>query len=276
MYNSLLRLIVAFEICIAAVILDMMYFKMSKLVHASLYMQSKYTKRNICHQKKTENLILHKIFQMDIGTGINTALLCLFNVAFMVAGIFLNSVVLISLWRSSQLRKKLCYFMILVLSCFDLAVVAIMHPLQNDDNMHGAITFNIGTTLNGFSMFALLVLNIERFLALSYPFFHQTSVTKRRLMFLLVALMILFASLLLLFQIQNSAQGTTSDNYCIFGAVHLPQLQYVYNCEIKTRQRQSCRIRWPRKNKAQVSVQIVFYLFIDGYLLFRLFLPTTC
>ena len=137
MYNSLLRshtlrLIVAFQICIAAVILDMMYFKMSKLVHASLYMQSKYTKRNICHQKKTENLILHKIFQMDLGTLINTALLCLFNVAFMVAGIFLNSVVLVSLWRSSQLRKKLCYFMILVLSCFDLAVVAIMHASSSN------------------------------------------------------------------------------------------------------------------------------------------------
>ena len=55
--------------------------------------------------------------------------------------------------------------------------------------------------------------------------------------------MILFASLLLLSQIQNSAQGTNSDNYCIFGAVHLPQQQNVYNCEIKTRQRQSCRIR---------------------------------
>ena len=47
----------------------------------------------------------------------------------MVAGIFLNSVVIISLWRSSQLRKQLCYFMILVLSCFDLAVVTITHPL---------------------------------------------------------------------------------------------------------------------------------------------------
>ena len=55
--------------------------------------------------------------------------ICHINIIFMVAGIFLNSVVIISLWRSSQLRKKLCYFMILVLSCFDLAVVTITHPL---------------------------------------------------------------------------------------------------------------------------------------------------
>ena len=60
---------------------------------------------------------------------LNVVLLCIINIIFMVAGIFLNSVVIISLWRSRQLRKKLCYFMILVLSCFDLAVVTIIHPL---------------------------------------------------------------------------------------------------------------------------------------------------
>ena len=40
-------------------------------------------------------------------------------------------------------------------------------------------------------MFALLVLTVERFLALTYPFFHQTSVTKQRLIFLLVVLIVL-------------------------------------------------------------------------------------
>ena len=49
----------------------------------------------------------------------------------------------------------------------------------------------IGNALNGFSMFALLVLTVERFLALTYPFFHQTSVTKQRLIFLLVVLIVL-------------------------------------------------------------------------------------
>ena len=67
---------------------------------------------------------------MHLSTVINASFLCLFNVALMIAGIFFNSVVIISLWRSSQLRKKLCYFMILVLSCFDLAVVAILHPFH--------------------------------------------------------------------------------------------------------------------------------------------------
>ncbi len=45
--------------------------------------------------------------------------------------------------------------------------------------------------LAGFSVFALLMLSIERFLALKYPFSHQTAVTKRRLMLFLTFLMVM-------------------------------------------------------------------------------------
>ena len=65
---------------------------------------------------------------MEKGDLFSVVFLCITNIVFMVAGIFLNSVVIISLWRSRQLRKKVCYFMILVLSCVDLAVVTITHP----------------------------------------------------------------------------------------------------------------------------------------------------
>ena len=117
---------------------------------------------------------------------------CIVNLIFMIAGIVFNSVVIISLWRSSLLRKKLCYFMILVLSCFDMAVVVIIHPLI----ISSTIIFSLGEyyellvqlisfvcmVVQGFSMFALLSLNIERFLGVTYPIFHRTSVTKKRLL----------------------------------------------------------------------------------------------
>ena len=142
---------------------------------------------------------------MDPNTFVNALFLCLVNVAFMVAGIILNAVVIISLWRSSQIRKKLCYFMILVLSCVDMAVVAIIHPvlilstipwsmeIYHVEIYHTRIYTN--TILGGFSMFALLTLTIERFLALTYPFFHQTAVTKRRLVLFQAFLMITTVSL---------------------------------------------------------------------------------
>ena len=135
----------------------------------------------------------------------NALFLLFVNVTFMVAGIFLNAVVIISLWRSSQLRKKPCYFMILVLSCADLAMVAITHPvlilstiLWTMQIYHEEIKLTwvyTSTLLGSFSMFALLTLNIERFLALTYPFFHQTAVTKKRLLFFLAFLMIMIVAL---------------------------------------------------------------------------------
>ena len=88
-----------------------------------------------------------------------------------------------------------------------------MHPVQISStisillgkyhDIQEGVTFYIGIALNGFSMLALFVLNIERFLALKYPFIHQTSVTKQRLIFILMALMILFVSLLSLSHFNN-------------------------------------------------------------------------
>ena len=95
--------------------------------------------------------------------------------------------------------------MILVLSYFDMAVVAIIHPLLilstilwSMEIYHVEIEYtrtNTNIILGGFSMFALLTLTIERFLALTYPFFHQTAVTKRRLVLLQAFLMITVVSL---------------------------------------------------------------------------------
>lgn len=130
-------------------------------------------------------------------TLLNLLLACVLNITFMIAGIILNSVVIISLWRSEQLRRKLCYFMILVLSCFDLTVVAIIHPvitlstiifsLGNYNELLLQIVSYTSMLLQGFSMFALLTLNIERFLGISYPLFHRASVTRKRLMFILAS-----------------------------------------------------------------------------------------
>ena len=154
-----------------------------KFSHLSSYLKRKAGK--ICTDTR---------LTMEPNTFINALFLCLVNVAFMVAGIFLNAVVIISLWRSSQLRKKLCYFMILVLSCFDLAVVCINHPLLILSTILWSMEIYYAeievtrvctcTLLGAFTMFALLTLTIERFLALTYPFFHQTAITKKRLLLL--------------------------------------------------------------------------------------------
>ena len=129
---------------------------------------------------------------MDPASIANVFFLCVVNVLFMMAGIFLNSVVIISLWRSSQLRDKTCYFTIFVMSCFDLSAVVINHPLLmtseivrafgDNDKLPEYVTSFIIMLSNGFSMAALMTLNMERFLAVCYPFLHERVVTKEKLM----------------------------------------------------------------------------------------------
>ena len=128
---------------------------------------------------------------MENSDIINVVFLYVINVIFMITGIFLNSAVIISLWRSRQLRKKICYFMILLLSCLDLAVVVITHPSVITSTISFSLhevgqirrltlqsTYGI---LYSSSLSALFILNVERLLALTCPFFHRRTVTKTRL-----------------------------------------------------------------------------------------------
>jgi hypothetical protein len=125
------------------------------------------------------------------------------NVFFFFSGICLNSLVILSFWRSVLLRKKLCYFMVMLLSCCDLLAVLTNNPLMAlismswltgklDGNARWPyISISSTSILLRFSYFALLVMNFDRYLATSYPIFHRTSVTKGRLLTLLAILIII-------------------------------------------------------------------------------------
>ena len=128
--------------------------------------------------------------------SINLIFLAMVNGVFFFVGIFLNSVVIVALLRSRQHLKSLCSFMILVVTCFDLATVTVCHPLIITSSYIWSTgdhdTMNIyhrikkySNILFHFSFMALLVMNIDRYLAISYPFFHKLQVTKQRLMVLL-------------------------------------------------------------------------------------------
>ena len=138
---------------------------------------------------------------------INLIFIFAVNLVFFLSGICLNSLVILSFRRSVQLRKKLCYFMIMVLSCCDLLTVLTNTPLIALITMSwltGKLDVNarwahISLASTGiflrFSYFALLVMNFDRYLATSYPIFHRTSVTKGRLLTLLAILIILEVTL---------------------------------------------------------------------------------
>ena len=134
---------------------------------------------------------------MEPSYFINLIVIFILNVLFFFSGICLNSLVIVTFWRTAQLRKKLCYFMIMVLSCCDLLVVLTNHPLTavivmfcltgkiNEYHRWLYISLSLSNVFVTFSLLALLVMNFDRYLATYYPIFHRTSVTKRRLLTLL-------------------------------------------------------------------------------------------
>ena len=137
---------------------------------------------------------------MDLKVDIQLIFLCVVNVTFFCAGIFLNLLAIVSFWRSSPyLRSKLCYFMIMVLSFCDFLVVIIHHPIlilrlvwwlqgKNDLLATSLIFLHISDIFTGFSIMAVLVMSIQRYLGAYYPFFHRTSLTRRGLLTLLAVL----------------------------------------------------------------------------------------
>ena len=148
-------------------------------------------------------LILQKTsLEMESIYFINLISIFAVNVFFFFSGICLNSLVILSFWRSVQLRKKLCYFMIMLLSCCDLLAVLTNNPSMAlismswltgklDGNARWPhISLRSTNVFLGFSLFALLVMNFDRYLATSYPIFHRASVTKGRLLTLLAILII--------------------------------------------------------------------------------------
>ena len=128
---------------------------------------------------------------------IQSIFLCVVNVIFTVAGTFLNLLVIVSFWRCSpSLRSKLCNFMIMVVSLCDFFVVITNYPtlilglvwwLKKWNSLLAMelIYDHISNAFIGFSMMALLVMSIERYLGAYYPFFHRTPLSRRKLLALL-------------------------------------------------------------------------------------------
>ena len=109
---------------------------------------------------------------MDSNVYIQLIFLCVVNVIFTFSGIVLNTLVIASFWKSSQLRNKLCHFMIMLLSCFDLVAVVTNYPvlllyliswLAEDYDLlpKRKVYLYFGQVFLAFSMLVLLVMNIE-------------------------------------------------------------------------------------------------------------------
>ena len=116
---------------------------------------------------------------------------CILIVIFGIVGTFLNTLVLFVFSKSKKMRQKNSYFFIMILSATDLVVVTSIPVVFLVHAIHGtlgtprclySIFFHIVTrTTPLLSATSIIIMNIERYLAIVYPFFHHTTVTKRKM-----------------------------------------------------------------------------------------------
>ena len=146
---------------------------------------------------------------MDLKLLIHLIFLCVLNTIFFFSGVVLNTLVIITILKTTQLRKKLCHFMIIVLSCCDLLSVVTFSSgflfyvttwFAENDELYTKLTIfqHLLNLPANFSFCSLMVICIERYLGVYYPIFHKTSVTKRRLLTILAVFFILPTTLTIL------------------------------------------------------------------------------
>ena len=154
----------------------------------------------------------------------NAVLLCIVNIMLTFSGTILNPVVILSLWNS-KLRKKLCYFMIFILACSDLAVVVVIHPLIIFKIISCWMSADVTERWNwteyiyilfNFSSKGLLTMTLERYLALLHPFSHQKFVKKSRLM---TAFVLFQLPLAILFIFNKNNRSLNLSAYAVDGIV---------------------------------------------------------
>lgn len=130
--------------------------------------------------------------------SINFITCCVANVLLTFSTAFLNAVTVVAYWRSSQMKKKTSYFLIMLLSLNDFGVgllcdstysVFLVSQLLGCGNCFlAASSVTLIFSLCGVSFMTLFVLNLERYLGIIYPIFHRTQVTRGRLLVAVVVL----------------------------------------------------------------------------------------
>ena len=177
---------------------------------------------------------------MELVYFVNLIFIFVVNILFFFSGICLNSLVIVSFWRSVQLRKKLCYFTIMILSCCDLLVVLTKHPLTalaamlwltEMFNVYPGwlvILLGLSNICIFSSLLALLVMSVDRYLATHYPIFHRASVTKGKLFTLFTVLF--FISITVMAISENDLVVPYQVGLLIFGIFVIPPMIFInYN-----------------------------------------------
>ena len=122
----------------------------------------------------------------------NNIIACAVNVIIGISTVLLNGITLMIFWRSSRIRKSVCYFLLMLQSFFDfgvgiiaspLAIFALATEIAGDGRcLLGLAIGRVSMLVLVFSMATLSAMHIERYMGVVHPLIHRRSVTKRKLL----------------------------------------------------------------------------------------------
>ena len=146
---------------------------------------------NITRARST-TLLTSNIVTTVKGYYINHVICFEFNILIMVSSTVLNTITVLAYWKSSQLRKKTSYFLIMLLSLSDLgtalgsssiySIILLRDMLGYESPSLSLALITLIFVFSGMSYSILCVLNIERYLGIVHPLFHRNHVNKPRVL----------------------------------------------------------------------------------------------
>ena len=121
---------------------------------------------------------------------------CVLSIIVILATICLNSLTVLTFWRTCRLRKNISLYLVMVLSLVDAGIGAFCHPTQIIsmifDLMHSTACWTNEVQSKAFRPSTVLSLSVvaaisaERYLGVVHPLFHRTKITKSKLTKLLL------------------------------------------------------------------------------------------
>ena len=141
---------------------------------------------------------------------INRTVVLVFNSMLIIPTVLLNAVAIITIFKSSQLKNKPCYFIILVQSTMDLAVgllgipsflVYVLSKMGEYKSCFASLTHQTTILLIDVSTIILFVMTLERYVAIMHPFRYTILITRKRIIVCVCVGSLVFLTVLFLSRI---------------------------------------------------------------------------
>jgi hypothetical protein len=126
------------------------------------------------------------------GFLLNHKFLFGFCTALTVAIVLMNSATVLTFWRSTKLKNRISYFLIMLQSFFDTLVGLfnasffthkIASEIQGNVNCHLVFVYSqVAEVFMGFSLTSLFLINLERYIGVVHPLVHKGNWNKKRIL----------------------------------------------------------------------------------------------